>query len=227
MKDIAIMTDIHGCYKTLMALVAKLPKDAEIVLLGDLIDRGPDSRHVVYWAMHNKIPCTMGNHEDLAVAYSGHVEYGFRPKCGQYYEHDIWLYNGGDKALDSWGADLLPKSQLPENVVAWMASRPAYLKMPGRLLLSHTGYGLDSDINHWFPTLWGRYPHDGQFAYEPGSSKPTDDGYFRVFGHTRVKEPIITKTYANIDTGCAYTGYGKLTALLWPSMEIIQQDNIE
>ena len=35
-----IIGDVHGCYDTLMALIAKLPEDAEIVFVGDLIDRG-------------------------------------------------------------------------------------------------------------------------------------------------------------------------------------------
>ncbi len=51
-----------------------------------------------------------------------------------------------------------------------------------------------------------------------------NDGKFRCFGHPVQKEPLITDTFACIDTGAAYDGYRKLTAMLWPSKEIIQQD---
>lgn len=35
-----IIGDVHGCYDTLIALIKKLPEKAEIIFLGDLIDRG-------------------------------------------------------------------------------------------------------------------------------------------------------------------------------------------
>ena len=36
-----IIGDVHGCFDTLIALIAKLPTDAKIIFVGDLIDRGP------------------------------------------------------------------------------------------------------------------------------------------------------------------------------------------
>ena len=42
-----IIGDVHGCYNTLMELIAKLPKDAKLCFVGDLIDRGPNSKDVV------------------------------------------------------------------------------------------------------------------------------------------------------------------------------------
>ena len=53
--SIWVIGDIHGCFDTFMALVAKLPKDAKICLAGDLIDRGPKSRQVVQYVMDNDI----------------------------------------------------------------------------------------------------------------------------------------------------------------------------
>ena len=35
--------DVHGEYETMIRLVEKLPKDAKLFFVGDLIDRGPDS----------------------------------------------------------------------------------------------------------------------------------------------------------------------------------------
>ena len=35
-----IIGDVHGHYQTLLSLVAKLPQDAKLIFVGDLIDRG-------------------------------------------------------------------------------------------------------------------------------------------------------------------------------------------
>ncbi len=219
-----ILSDLHGCFQTMLAMIEKHGKGRKLVLLGDLIDRGPDSRGVVEYAMENHVLATKGNHEDLALAYSAHTERGFKSKCAAEYDDDIWLANGGIQALQSWGADF--EVGLPNKVLHWMNDLPPYLLFDG-LLLSHTGYGLDADKDNWLRVLWGRHPDDGDFMHEKGTGKPVDDGLFRVFGHTRAKKPVVTPTYAMIDTGCAYTGYGTLTGLLWPEREIVQMPNID
>ena len=44
-----------------------------------------------------------------------------------------------------------------------------------------------------------------------------------VFGHTPVREPIQRNNMIRIDTGCVYKQFGKLTALILPEIEFIQQ----
>lgn len=234
-RPILLLSDVHGCFNTLTRLLNRAPKGCRIILLGDLIDRGPDSRKVIEWAMDNAIPTTCGNHEDLCMAFynGGH--------CAKHYEKGIWLYNGGDKALLNWrlNDDTNPAragalgafdeslgGRVPDKVLDWMAALPAYLTPDAppdangrRLLCSHTGYGLEADAGSegWFGALWGRHAHgDGPF--------PEDDLY-RVHGHTQKHKAEITDTYAMIDTGAAYAarGYGNLTAMLWPSKELIVQ----
>lgn len=223
-RPLLIVSDVHGCLKSLLALVKQHGKDRQLILLGDLIDRGPDSRGVVEYAMENGIPTCGGNHEDLAIAYSAHTDRGFKAKCTDEYDDDIWLANGGIQALQSWDADF--EVGLPNKALKWMADLPPYLRFDG-LLLSHTGYGLDADKDNWLRVLWGRHPDDGDFVHEAGTGKPVNDGLFRVFGHTRAKKPVLKDSYAMIDTGCAYEGYGKLTGFLWPEREIVQVENLD
>lgn len=230
-QPVICVGDVHGCWLTLQALLAKHP-NRRVILLGDLIDRGPRSREVVEWTMNNNIECVAANHEDLCLAYSRHHRMGYRAKCASMYDRDVWLWNGGDKALDSWEADLLPESVLPRKVLDWMSKLPPYIiidqESQGRkLLVSHTGYGLEADKGHWELALWGRHPDDGEFAYEEGTGKPDDDGWFRAFGHNREKEVRMTDSYAMFDTGCAYEGFGVLSAMLWPEREIVQHENID
>jgi len=47
MKKHYIIGDIHAEYKTLLALVEKLSKDAKLIFVGDLISRGSQGKEVV------------------------------------------------------------------------------------------------------------------------------------------------------------------------------------
>jgi len=218
MKRLAILTDIHGCYKTLQALLKKLPADAEIVVLGDMIDRGPDSKGVIEWAMSNNIRCCMGNHEHMMLDTWNHEHNNKRSM----YQAGIWMYNGGTDCINSF-SDGKGGYHIPDKVFRWMARLPTCIihKEWPNILLSHTGHGMATSI---MDAVWCR---DWQFP---------DDGMYRVFGHTQEKEPVITDTYAMIDTGCAYKsrGLGVLTAMVLSksddgvrTTEIIQQENIE
>jgi len=57
--------DIHGCDKEFEELLDKLDlkKDDRLVLLGDLINRGPDSDRVVGLAREHATVSLLGNHE--------------------------------------------------------------------------------------------------------------------------------------------------------------------
>lgn len=216
--------DVHGAFLTLQSLLSKHPGH-RVILLGDLIDRGPRSREVVEWAIVNNIETVRANHDDLCLAYSPHYDLGYRAKCASLYDQDVWLWNGGDKALKSWGNP----EHLPRAALDWMSNLPPYIildqESEGRKgLISHTGYGLDADKRNWHRALWGRFPDDGEFVYEKDTGKEIDDGYYRIFGHNRGRVPEVTSTYAMVDTGAAYPGYGKLTAMIWPSREIVQVD---
>lgn len=213
MKTLAILTDIHGCKKTLDAMLKKLPADAEIICLGDMIDRGPDSKGVIEWAMRNSIRCCLGNHEHMMVDFLDSVKKGTPSQ----YMDGIWFMNGGSDCAISFGQKDSPMEfDIPDAVHAWMAALPTYIihnEFP-HVLLSHTGWGMHPDRLN---SVWCR-----------GQEFP-DDKYFRVFGHTQQKEPFVNDRFAMIDTGCAYTnrGMGVLTAFIVPTGEIIQQKNIE
>ena len=58
--------DVHGCLTELRMLIAALAITTtdRVILLGDLINRGPDSVGVVSYVYHAGFECLMGNHED-------------------------------------------------------------------------------------------------------------------------------------------------------------------
>lgn len=217
-----IIGDVHGCYDTLMALVAKLPKD-DICLVGDLVDRGPKSRQVVQWAIDNKIPCVKGNHEDMMVAAC---------KSDEIEPYEVWMMNGGIQTVESYigfEADLKKHAD-------WMESLPLFLHFPdiknseGReLVVSHSNVGTvwtksdqwKKDNKHTMndTIMWGR----NSFQDVPE--------IYNVIGHTPQEfgTPRIKSFYANVDTGACFKrkNYGVLTALQFPSIQIFQQENID
>lgn len=229
-SPVVLVSDCHGCWFTLVRLLNQVVvahPGARLMLLGDEIDRGPHSRQVVEFAMANAISTVMGNHIDLALAYSEHTRRGYRAKCASYYERDIWLYNGGDYALGNWPHFREGRREgnvIPKEVLDWMQALPPYIISDlvddkGRKgLFSHTGYGLDADLNTsdgWFRALWGRHAHgDGDFP---------DDGYHRVFGHTQAKEVRFGEGWHMVDTGAAYKAYGNMTAFIWPTKQTVVQ----
>ncbi len=229
---ICCLSDLHGTYGTMIRLlnqVARSHPGAKLVFLGDLVDRGPNSRAVVEFAINHSILTTCGNHEDLCLAYSAHKQRGYVAHCPMYYDRDVWLWNGGENALGNWptyrktddGLRYQNGNRLPKKVLDWMALLPPYIIIDTKdenglkLCVSHTGYGLEADNNTsigWFGALWGRHPSEGPFP---------KDNYYRVYGHSRTDKPIVTSTYAQIDTGSAYGG--GLTAFIWPTKETIYQ----
>lgn len=71
-----VMSDIHGCYNEMIEALSNWDKHNEhLVVMGDLIDRGPDSLKVVQHLMKlqgdnpDKVTILMGNHEEMFLAW--------------------------------------------------------------------------------------------------------------------------------------------------------------
>lgn len=250
--DVTVIGDVHGCFKTAKALVAKVLEkhpDTVICFAGDLIDRGPNSRDLVQWVIDNDFDCVQGNHEQMMVDWNGKMS------------DMLWIGNGGDTTLDSYyskpkyedeDGNYQPGMYLKGDFDAetfkdhqlWMNNLPIVIhykdcKTPeGReLVVSH------SICHNYWKAIHGNDEHRAEQAYVHvawGRSfhKIKDQGFYNVIGHTPQDDgPKIKKIYANIDTGC-FMGYGgwkrwqtpkngRLTALHVPTMEIIDQKLVD
>lgn len=238
-----IFTDPHGCFLTFKKqyeeLKAKFP-DEEFCIAGDLPDRGPRTRELIQYVIDNKIPCLQGNHDDLM---SGSED--------RFYE-EVWFQNGGIKAFGSYcgcedamnfrisGCSRVQAHECEGTTVfkqhrEFLAAMPFYFEREdlvhesGRhLLVTHapirSGH-LDNQVATRF------YYGFLDFIWNRNKPPRTNvKNWFNVHGHNRVKKPIITEWFANIDTGCAYDkddGYGNLTALRFPQMEVFHQECID
>jgi serine/threonine protein phosphatase 1 len=94
--------DIHGCYSALLALDEKLKFDAQdvVVVLGDYVDRGPDSRlvieHLIGLDQRTTLIPLLGNHELMMLAARN---------GGPAFAN--WSDVGGRAALDSYKTQTL------------------------------------------------------------------------------------------------------------------------
>lgn len=93
--------DIHGCAEALVALIRVLAPTARdtLVLLGDYVDRGPDTRGVLDQILALQQRCQLvlllGNHEQMMLG----VRDGVMPAF-------FWERYGGYETLQSYGGDL-------------------------------------------------------------------------------------------------------------------------
>jgi serine/threonine protein phosphatase 1 len=93
-----VFGDIHGCLSQFDAILAAVAPTGEdhLILLGDCVDRGPDSagvlKRVLRLAVDHRVTFIMGNHEEMRLAA--------RDSHDKYVD---WLKNGGDDTLRSYG----------------------------------------------------------------------------------------------------------------------------
>jgi serine/threonine protein phosphatase 1 len=112
MRILAI-SDIHGCYRTFQHMleeVIELQKEDILVLCGDFIDRGPDTRGLIRYILQLQqegfqIECLKGNHEAMMLkSLDNPTE-----------RATTWLFNGGRETLASYGCshpEEFPKDHL-------------------------------------------------------------------------------------------------------------------
>jgi Calcineurin-like phosphoesterase len=65
-KRSLVIGDVHGCLDELRALVehAGVTDDDDVVFVGDLVAKGPDSAGVIGWARERGAAAVLGNHDD-------------------------------------------------------------------------------------------------------------------------------------------------------------------
>lgn len=194
-----IIGDTHGCYLTFLALLKKLPTSEEIFLVGDFIDRGPRSREMIEFLIaHPEIKSVMGNHEYIL------------PRDKNY-----CLSIGGGATFNSYG-----HQNMPIEHIKFLENLPLYIEKDG-VFISH------SMVLKSLEKSTSKLDSDDSILWTRNAVPKQINGNFHIFGHTPTKTPIIRKHWANIDTGCVYSGYGKLTAIHYPSLQIFQQENVD
>ena len=217
--------DIHGCSKTFRRLleVITLEKDDVLFLVGDLIDRGPDSKGVIDTVLSLvengfDIRCCLGNHEDMML---------LAVHKGVFEDLLEWLENGGVTTLKSYGVN--HPQEIPERHLCYLESLPLYHITKGFVVV-HAG--IDCTLEDPFSEVGGEH-----MLWDRGGRVDIGrlGGRRVVSGHSvRTLEEIrrsLGKKHLRIDNGCVYgprcPGKGNLVAVDLDTLEQFIQKNID
>jgi serine/threonine protein phosphatase 1 len=189
--------DVHGCLDKLAHLLLQCVDHAggrpqRFVLVGDYIDRGPDSRGVIDLLIKVKQKMTgdvitlRGNHEAMMLDA---INTG---------DDALWRLNGADQTLASYG--ISEAADMPGEHVDWVAALPLCFD-DGRRYFVHAGVDPRRPL--------GRQSEQDQlWIREPFLSHERDYGRFIVHGHTpqRTGLPDQRANRLNIDTAAVFGG---------------------
>lgn len=213
------------------------PSD-DLYLLGDFVDRGPNSLGVLDYVMKlksagYKVHCIKGNHEEMMVnAFDDSSEV------------EMWLYNGGRETMRSFGAQAV--TDIPERYIEFMDSFDYFVEVDNYILV-HAGlnfkgqtkdaqgegflWRLNNPLKDRKSMLWLRWWYED-----------IDWNWLRdrviVHGHTPIEKSEIEDMVSlldqdqvlDIDNGCFAkyrAGLGNLCAFDLNSKELIFQENID
>lgn len=206
-RPICLIGDIHGRMDLLGAMLDRIAQEpgrtqARIIVLGDMIDRGPDSAavlehlHRTQTADPEGFACLMGNHERMMLDFITSPDTG----AG-------WLRSGGHETVASYGLDpqdaperlaqALSEAIAPD-ILQWLAQLPLSWCSDG-LLAVHAGAdpALPATAQPERALLWG-HPGFGRRARK--------DGIWVACGHVIVPEPEARNGRIALDTGAWTTG---------------------
>ena len=188
--------DSHGCVGHLQRLVEMCGNDMgsqlnEFVLLGDYIDRGPDSSATIEFlidlqrANPDRVTCLLGNHEDLLLSALDDPR-----------NEPRWLRNGGNDTLRSYGVS--SASEIPTTHIAWLEKLPTFYD-DGLRFFVHAGVHPDRALNE-------QDDYDLINIREPFLSSRKNFGRYVVHGHTPIASGIPDQHFnrLNIDTGAVF-----------------------
>jgi serine/threonine protein phosphatase 1 len=231
-REIYVIGDSHGCFLTVKALIDKLPKNSRIIFTGDMIDRGPRSRELLDYIIENRYESCLGNHEEFMIE-SSFKDGIVLPTYG-------WTQNGGCQTLESYGEENI---ETFKRHIEWLKTLPLYIYVEvdghkplvvSHSVIQHVWKGKDVDYSSVKDTiLWDHISRNEGFTFNRSVNvKDFYDhkGIFNIFGHTPLNGGLITESVAAIDSGCCYKRHvelGVLTAIHYPSLEKIEQKNID
>lgn len=204
-----VVGDVHGAWPLLEDALERLDMDPardRVVLVGDLVDRGPQSGRCTEWLTHPWVHAVRGNHEQMAL----NAQHGAPARS-------LWKANGGE-----WFYEI------PRNLRTPMLE--AMQALPWAIELETKANGVVAVVHadvpwqmHWHEyrglleagdhqatgfAVWSR-----QWAVDRTEAEPIQGIDMAVCGHTPLARPIRAGNRLLIDTGAAYPGpdAGRLT----------------
>eukprot|EP01084_Bolivina_argentea_P119591 212028_1 len=221
-QQLAIIGDVHGCVNELEELLEKIYQNSTnttVVLVGDLVNKGPKSAETIQLVRSKGLYCVRGNHDQHVL--------DARNRCGRF---------EGVKALPealSWIDD-----RLDEADVSFLSELPYTISIPlFNAIVVHAGIvpGLSLSLQshqamismrNLLPLQTGTGFSEWIASSNCDAGCPWVDewkGPGRIFfGHDAKRGLQKTRYAIGLDTGCCYGN--KLTAILLPNEEFVSVD---
>ena len=195
-----VISDIHGCLNSFKALLYKIvySKRDELYLLGDFIDRGPDSKGVIdyIWKLQIEghfVKCLRGNHEQMLL-----------DSFNDPYDLKMWQSHGGMETLRSFGVQSV--DDIHEDYLRWFDSLSYFVEVDDYILV-HAGLNFDlpNPFDGVNSMIWIRNWYDK-------IKKDWLGNRIIVHGHTPTSSSIMRENLSKIeekatmiiDGGCVY-----------------------
>ncbi|HEX8348352.1 MAG TPA: metallophosphoesterase family protein [Hymenobacter sp.] len=219
-----VTTDLHGCLLTFRHLVENVmdlqPED-ELYILGDYVNKGPDSRGLLDYLMQlqrsHRVYCLRGNHDqELVDAAHGRTHLTWASSTDQHY------------TLQSFGVG--SPAEIPAPYIQWLAGLPYCLDLPDFVLV-HAGFNfrlpperMRSDLHTMLNIK--------QFTFDASRLQ----GRRLLHGHVptptaEVQRQVRMQAGAiGLDTGCVYRHNPELSHLAvleLDTFELSLQPNVE
>jgi diadenosine tetraphosphatase ApaH/serine/threonine PP2A family protein phosphatase len=226
-----VIGDIHGCFDELMSLMGKLghpwnaglgihiPDGRMIVFVGDITDHGPRSNDCIVYAR-----------KMVELGYAFWVEGNHDNKLKRWAKGNKVILNDG---LQSTINDLERNGFDRLSLYEFLETLPLYLFLGDDLIVVHASWRdglkeIEEDKGDKIKALCLYGPTTG-LILEGGLPDRIDwagereirvDSPWIVYGHQPYADVRVINRTVGIDTGCRYGG--KLTALRWPEMDIVE-----
>lgn len=219
------ITDIHGCLQTFREVLEhgiRLQPSDELYLLGDYINKGPDSKGVLDYIRDLagkgfQVRCLRGNHDQLLI-----------DACDDG-EPSVWLSEEEKQlTLQSFGVQRF--GEIPAVYVDFVRSLPYYLEREDFYLV-HAGFDFSKPLEAMLQDTHAML-NIKAFEVDKGKLK----GKRLIHGHLpvsldQVKKAVKCKSFnLNLDAGCVYyknNAFGQLIALNLDTFALVIQPNID
>lgn len=206
LENTYVIGDVHGCFHTLQNLIVRLPKDAELIFVGDLCDKGYYSKDVIDFVIQKGFSCIKGNHEHLMETYLEDAIF--------HDKHSPWSSDkryGGLVTLESYNDD----HETILSHLEWIKMLPMYIQVD-KYFITH-GFALPFYEYRNNPVYYSDFLLN---RYERGMTVENEE-VVNIFGHCVFDEVVFGENFYGIDTGCSYGK--KLTALQLGTMQCFQE----
>ena len=206
LRETFVVGDVHACFKEFLSLLEKVNYKASthrLILVGDVVNRGPQSLEMLQWIKSHDVELIRGNHEQSFIQ-------GLRKKTS--------LSSVLVKLKKEMGKDL-------NQWLVWLEALPFYIEEKDFLVV-HAGlvpgeHPKDSDPR----LLMNIRTWDGQGEDIKNNLNPAWYSYYKgkklvIYGHWANQGLKLRKNTIGLDSGCVY-GH-KLSGVLLPERTVFQ-----